>query len=356
LLTSLYIFFRVRFTFFKKHNILHEKPSIPLGNLHQRLHLAEVFKEYYDKFKRKAPVFGFYFAINPGIVITDLNVVQDVLINKFDNFTNRGVFYNKQDDPLSAHLVSLEDEEWKNLRQKVIPFFSSHKMKMIFRTLLNVSDFMTDSLKSGKFIKIIEVKEMFIKYTIDVIGNVVYGIEMTAVNNPNSKFRKMGSILFDFHNFTFLKSIFMFCFVDLSKWLRLTIIPADMSEFFIGVVKTTVNYRLENKIERRDVIDILLSIESENEMKESKKLTVEEIAAQCFVFFLNGFETTSSTCTCVLYNLARNLDVQERVREEITMVLAGHENKVSYEAMEEMKYLQMVVDGGYGCGNLFKIF
>lgn len=49
--------------------------------------------------------------------------------------------------------------------------------------------------------------------------------------------------------------------------------------------------------------------------------------------------------TFALYELALNPDIQESMREEIKTVLKKHENKLTYEAMLEMKYLQMVIDG-----------
>lgn len=58
-----------------------------------------------------------------------------------------------------------------------------------------------------------------------------------------------------------------------------------------------------------------------------------------------GFETSSTTMTFALYELSLNQDVQEKLRSEIKEVISRHNGQITYDAMMEMKYLQMVLDG-----------
>jgi len=78
-------------------------------------------------------------------------------------------------------------------------------------------------------------------------------------------------------------------------------------------------------------------------------LTMTELAAQAFVFFVAGFETSSTTMSFCLYELALNPDIQERVQKEVDTVVKKYENEVTYEAIQEMEYLDNVI-----CGKLCK--
>jgi hypothetical protein len=73
--------------------------------------------------------------------------------------------------------------------------------------------------------------------------------------------------------------------------------------------------------------------------------SMNSLAAQAFVFFLAGYETSSTTMTFCMYELSLHQDIQERVREEIDVVLKKHDGKITYEAIQEMEYLDKVVAG-----------
>lgn len=60
------------------------------------------------------------------------------------------------------------------------------------------------------------------------------------------------------------------------------------------------------------------------------------------MFFLAGFETSSSVANFALYELAINHDIQIRLRQEIVDTLEKFDGKVTYESLLEMKYLDMV--------------
>ena len=72
---------------------------------------------------------------------------------------------------------------------------------------------------------------------------------------------------------------------------------------------------------------------------------MNSLAAQAFVFFLGGFETSSTTMTFCLYELSLHQDIQDRLREEIDVVLQKHDGKLTYEGVQEMEYLDKVVSG-----------
>lgn len=69
------------------------------------------------------------------------------------------------------------------------------------------------------------------------------------------------------------------------------------------------------------------------------------LAAQCFVFFIAGFETSSTTLGFLLLELAQNEEIQNKVRDEIRAVLENNDNELTYDSMKQMTYTDMAIAG-----------
>lgn len=68
-----------------------------------------------------------------------------------------------------------------------------------------------------------------------------------------------------------------------------------------------------------------------------------ELAGYSLTLFVEGYETSSSVLGFAIYEVARNPDIQERLYEEITDVLAKYDGEVTFEALNEMDYLDNVI-------------
>lgn len=74
-------------------------------------------------------------------------------------------------------------------------------------------------------------------------------------------------------------------------------------------------------------------------------ITDDDIASQAMIFFLAGFETVSSTMCFTLYELAVHMEIQERLLEEVDRIYEETGGKLTYEAISQLKYMEMVISG-----------
>lgn len=75
------------------------------------------------------------------------------------------------------------------------------------------------------------------------------------------------------------------------------------------------------------------------------ELDENTIAAQAFVFFAAGYETSSNTIAFCLHELALNAEIQEKTRRDIYNAIDNRSGKLTYDAVQDMKYLDMVIAG-----------
>ena len=66
---------------------------------------------------------------------------------------------------------------------------------------------------------------------------------------------------------------------------------------------------------------------------------------QALGFLIAGYETSASTLTFALYELALHPEIQQSLRAEILQVLSKHDGKLTYNGIQDMSYLDRVVSG-----------
>lgn len=352
-LTVIAFYLKQRYSFWDDWNI----PiggSFPLGILWgvgTKYHISEVITRYYNEMRGKAPIGGLFMFINPFGMIMDLELVKCVLIKDFQYFQNRGVYYNERDDPLSAHLFAIEGNKWRNLRTKLTPTFTSGKMKMMYPIILTVGEQFRELLEhSVNDNAEIEMGEIVARFTTDVIGTCAFGLECNSLKDPDAEFRRMGKKVFQNSPNGLVKILFMATFPEFSRSMGMKAVDADLSVFFMNAVAQTIEYREANKVVRNDFMDLLINLKNTGHVdgkvdEGAGRLTLNEIAAQAFVFFIAGFETSSTAMSYALYEMSLNLEVQEKARQCVRSVLKRHNGVFTYEAMMEMGYLDQCING-----------
>nr|CAD7455687.1 unnamed protein product [Timema tahoe] len=73
------------------------------------------------------------------------------------------------------------------------------------------------------------------------------------------------------------------------------------------------------------------------------QMTDNLLVAQCFVFFLAGYETSSSVVSFCLHELAVNPDIQRRLRAEVDSALEENDGKLTYDVIQSMKYMDQTI-------------
>lgn len=363
-LTGVYFYFNYTFSYWKRRGVKYVPATLPFGNFGetflQRKQMSVQALDYYQR--TTEPFIGLYAMIRPVLLVRDLDLIRNILIKDFQYFVDRGVYSDEKNDPVSAHLFTLTGDKWKNLRVKLSPTFTSGKLKAMFSTLVDCGISLqkfVDSAASKR--ETVEVRELVAQYATNVIASVAFGVDIDCVTNPDTAFRAIGRKFFALNMKNGLRFTAFFLFPKLVKALNMRLVDKDIEDFMMALVKQTMEHREKNNVVRKDFFQLLLQLRNSGNVQlddewntvitadeKGKKLTLAQMTAQAFVFYIAGFETTSTTISYCLFEVARNADIQRRIHEEIDEVLSRHDRQITYESVSEMKYLESCIDGKTG--------
>lgn len=154
---------------------------------------------------------------------------------------------------------------------------------------------------------------------------------------------------------------------EIARLLKIRVTDKSIEKSFRQMIIDTMCVRKEKNIFRPDMINMMMQVRdgtlSSGEVKTGQNegfATVEdfdvgkpitknawsddEIVANCFIFFVAGFDTSSTLLTFTAYELAINQDIQQKLYEECAEMnkkLGG--KRCNYDALQMMKYLDQVI-------------
>ncbi|XP_072749238.1 cytochrome P450 9e2-like [Anoplolepis gracilipes] len=334
------------YNFFKRHGVIHV-PFVPiLGSMTSVIFRRTSFVDCIQKLYNDNPgtkYFGFYATTNPVFFLRDLDIIKSILVKDFEAFPDRRGFNDLNEPLLGNNLFSLHGQKWRNVRTLLSPSFTSSKMKMMFTLMsecaVDFANFLSTSIPAEK--RDMDMKDTFTKYTNDVIATCAFGIKIDSMTNPTNKFYIYGKEATSFFGTRTLKFIFLRTFSTLGRILNIKLIDRHVTDFFKDIIKNTIATRDVKHITRPDMLQLMMEIRGKEGRRE---LDMDDMIAQAFVFFFGGFDTSSTAMSFAAHELAANPDVQTKLRQEIDKVLEESNGEVSYEAINRLEYLELVVN------------
>ncbi|XP_046422449.1 uncharacterized protein LOC124180747 [Neodiprion fabricii] len=343
-----YFYMTRNFNHWKNKGVTEVTPIPFVGNFGQcllfRLSVFEYLAEIY-KWGQGLPYVGFYIFDKPALVLRDPEVIKSVLLKDFQNLPNRHGTASSKDFTGNNNLFLIKNPDWKNLRYKLTSVFSSGKMKAMFPLVNAVGDDLAtyfEHLNLEGEGQVLELKEICAKYTTDVIGTCVYGLQVNSLANPNAEFRKYGRRMFDFTWKRGAELMAVFFIPGITNFFGSMLFEGESSNFMKKVFWETLTTRMQTGLKRNDLIDLLIELRNNQKDDDLFQFTDENMVAQAAIFFAAGFETSSTLVSFTLHELSLQPELQTKLREEILTALEESDGKLSYDLVQNLPYLAKV--------------
>ncbi|XP_012541379.2 cytochrome P450 9e2-like [Monomorium pharaonis] len=341
-----YYYFYKNLNCFKKHGIPYKSPLPIVGNMGPvflRLKsMADIINNIYN-INSEAKYVGMFDMTIPLVMIRDPELIKSITLKNFDMFINHRSFVDEELEPLfGKNLFFLHGEKWRNIRSLLTPAFTGSKMRNMFKLMSDCGSVFSNYLvQLPPEKRIIQTKDVFTRYTNDVIATCAFGINVDSMKNPENEFYVYGKEATTFDNIALIKLYIFGSLPFLARLINLKFVRKQIADFFRNLVETTIKTRDENKIVRPDILQLMM----ENRGKKSKtELTINDMVAQAFIFFFGGFDSTSTLMCFAAHEIAVNQNVLEKLQKEVDQVLEETNGEVSYEAVNGMQYLNAVLE------------
>jgi cytochrome P450 len=282
------------------------------------------------------------------IFTADVENIKAILATQFSDYGKGMPFHEEWKDFLGDSIFTTDGDLWHNSRQLIRPqfikdrvsdlhCFESH-IETLFRAIanggaLNGEDQYVDMAAGNG--RVVDISELLFRYTLDVATDFLLGKDVKSLSTPKESFadafnevQRVQSIIAragPINSFvprrTFwagIKTINEFVNVYIERALHLS--PSELESKSKGDAGYTFLHALAGFTrDRKTLRDQLVAV------------------------LLAGRDTTASTLSWTLYELARHPECVTRLRQEILDVV-GPDRTPTYADLKGMKYLQNVMN------------
>ncbi|XP_042878442.1 cytochrome P450 3A29-like [Penaeus japonicus] len=344
---------------FAKMGVPYVKPHLLYGSNHQIRGKGILPTDVISKWvKTYGKVFGYYVGWKPMIVVSDLDMVKDILIKEFHNFANRPKLVIEA-QPVVHTVVGLRDQRWKDVRSILAPTFSMVKMKHMAGIMNEkVNELLTIIDNKSKAGVPIEWYSTYQGLTLDVISECALAMKTTCQRDQEKDefFTAVRSFLKNAVNPAIILALYFRGFGKILSFISNRFaLSGRMTQMIVRHVKTVIDIRRKDlHVKNVDVLQLMLEAAESRvdtdgstlnglpkEKPKHKLLSDEEIIANAWVFLLGGFETTANSLTYTTYLLTQNQHIQDKLYQELQDKIKT-DGQLTYEQVNSLTYLDQV--------------
>ena len=342
-----------KYSYWTERGISGPKPNFLFGTMLQSIRVGNLahsrWVEEYGK------VYGLYMRTTPMLAIADADCLKDILIRNFHCFTDRPRLANV---PLEMEsLINQNGPQWKHDRAIMSPTFSSGKMKSMFGLMKDSFVHLDKEFETLASQNVdVDTKSVFSKITTMVIARCAFATEVNAFKDENNILLKRLHSIFDVNTWERIRILLLLSMPKfLRDLIRFSFIPAASLNYLDKICREILKQRRQNPSasnEYPDLLQLLIDTNNNNQsddqngncdQSKGQGFSDMKIIANAILFFIAGYETTSTLLFWSSYALMKNPDVQEKLYREIKEA-KDKSGDLDYETLSSIKYLDAFIN------------
>lgn len=317
----------------------------------------------YQMVKENGKIFGLFLGNIPTLVISDADIIKQIMVKEFSKFTDRVSVVKVTKIWRSAVSVASGDH-WRFLRSTLSPTFTTGKIRemnpYIHKCMDTLQELLDDKIEKSP--EGFDVMPNIKGYTLDVICSTGFGLDVDAQKDPDNLIIKYAREFLEFkgsRNPFFLINVF---FPDVSnlfgKYLETSIVSKEAMDFYKSTLTQAFNDRKKAQSKHRDLLQLLINTHKGGDIDDKETDDAEEavtyegfkqrglndteVLINSIIFMVAGYDTTATTLSWIIYDLAINTDCQDKLVQEIDTEIGAADT--TYDNVFKLGYLDMIVN------------
>ncbi len=264
----------------------------------------------------------------PCYVATDKDLVQQILVTDADRY-ERGRLFDKVRPLLGSGLATVDGPQHRRQRRLMQPAFHRRQITGYVAGMARLAAGMVDSWQEGEPRAVDQDMQMIAS---TVVADALFSTSLDTATRDEA-----------IRNVTLIVG---------------QVTARALSPAVLGRLPLPVNRRFDQAVEQvRHVVgqvvaarradpdgpeDLLSMLLAAHDAESGQELTDQEIHDQVVTLFSAGVETTARTLAWFFHEVGRRPEIEERLRAEITDVLAGA--RITAEHVPRLTYTRQVID------------
>lgn len=256
-LAILYKYISRHSDYWQKKNVRGPTPKLFVGNLWDVVTLKVPYSTYLHNLYKSYddPFVGFFNFDDPALLIRDPELAKTILIKDFNYFQDRVLHQPAHNKVFGNALFNLRNPEWKPIRTRITPVFSSAKLKDMFPLIRSVCEEMVSHMKSIEPEQ--ECRHLIQKLSIEITTQTFFGVQGHCFEKEESEVMKQVNDMIGFTvRNALIQSIYFFK-GSLVPIFKFEFLKKEIELFFKNMFWTSLKHVQESETKRNNYISLL---------------------------------------------------------------------------------------------------
>lgn len=284
------------------------------------------------------------------LMTTDVENIKAILAAQFGDFGKGEPFHREWHDFLGDSIFTTDGEQWHASRQLIRPQFIRERVSdldcfethvhTLFRAIANGGaldgEHQAVDMAAGNGRRL-DVSDLFFRYTLDVATEFLLGMDVKSLSTPRQQFADAFAEVQRVQSIISRAGPLHFLVPRRSFWAAMRVVDNLINTYIDRALRLSPS-ELEARVHKKGGLGYTF-LHALAGFTRDRKVLHDQIMA----VLLAGRDTTASTLSWTLYELARHPDVVGTLRAEILAVV-GPARTPTYDDLKRMKYLSHVLN------------